>query len=147
MDGRIYLPPRTAKQAARFDLTTQTWETFGDTFPETEFCGPTDKWGKCALSNADGCIYSFPLGLSEVHRVLKVDPAKSTAREVGGDVRQLPEVRLLLDAGKAWPWDACCATADGCIFGCPLQANTAVRYDPRPYGVALLPYRHHRTAQ
>ena len=58
-DGRIYLSPRNASQAARFDPVTQTWETFGDKFPVTNFLH-NDKWGYPAVSNFDNCIYALP---------------------------------------------------------------------------------------
>ena len=47
-DGRIYVVPANATRAARFDPATNTWESFGDTFPETVF-GVSDKWTAAAV--------------------------------------------------------------------------------------------------
>ena len=61
-------------------------------------------------------MYQFPYHLSTVHRVLKIDPANSTAQEVGDDVRPLiPDV-------KEYAWSMAVAKTSnprraGCFLG------------------------------
>ena len=85
-DGRIYVVPRCATQAAFFDTATKTWETFGDTFPKSQFM-ENDKWMIPAVSSIDNCMYSFPFVLNDATRILKIDPTHATAKEVGEDLR------------------------------------------------------------
>ena len=87
LDGRLYLIPRSAIQAARFDPASKEWETFGDIFPASEHTNG-DKWSYCAISNFDQCIYSIPqIGPNaKACKILKIDPSQSTARMVGENV-------------------------------------------------------------
>ena len=100
-DGRLYLCPRNATRAARFDPATGSWETFGDTFPEGG-----DKWMGLAVSSFDNCMYAVPAECKEVSRVLQIDPSKGTAREVGDSV-------LDFAAGVTrWAWHTGVAAAE-----------------------------------
>ena len=124
-DGRFYMSMVNATRAVRFDPATNTWERFGDTFPETSF-GVNDKWSGGTVSSIDNCFYQMPHRLHKSHRMLKVDPVNSTAQEVGEDVRILaPGVREM-----AWGLFAV-ANADGIIFGMPVNANSVFLFDPR----------------
>ena len=123
-DGRIYLCPRCASRAARFEPVTKTWETFGDIFPETQFLG-NDKWTTFGISNVDNCMYSFPNSLTAIHKMLKVDPINSTAQMVGEDLR--PKTGGV----KTWVCHDTVAGADGCLYGIPCQVNCILRFDPR----------------
>ena len=123
-DDRIYFALRNAPRAACFDPATKTWESFGDTFPETQML-ENDKWDAAAFSSIDNCLYQFPDHCSVAHRMLKIDPANRTAQEVGEDLRPLaPGVNNYL-------WHAAVANGDGIIFGVPHAASQAIRFDPR----------------
>ena len=121
-DGRLYLIPKNSTRAARFDPATETWEAFGDTFREGG-----NKWTCAAVSNFDGCLYSFPGECNIVSHVLQIDPTQkeATARKVGDSV-------LGLAVGvTSWPWRGTVAAADGCVYGIPHNAMSVVRFDPR----------------
>ena len=126
VDGRIYSSPRNAPQAMYFDLSTKTFETFGDVFPATVNM-ESDKWGLGSLSSFDNCIYAFPMFSPkyEFCKVLKIDPAKNTACEVGEDI--LP----LADGVTENPWVQSCANGEGYIFAIPCCGNSILRFDPR----------------
>ena len=123
-DGRIYMALRCGTRAASFDTVTKTWESFGETFPQTEAL-TGDKWAISSVSSIDNCMYQFPWHLSKFYRILKTDPANRTTQEVGEDVRPL--------AGgvKELCWMAAVANAEGIIFGVPCNANSIIRFDPR----------------
>ena len=123
-DGRIYVVPRCATQAAFFDTATKTWETFGDTFPKSQFM-ENDKWMIPAVSSIDNCMYSFPFVLNDATRILKIDPTHATAKEVGEDLWP-PAAGVILS-----PWHDAVAGPDGCIFGIPCSATSVIRFDPR----------------
>ena len=109
-DGRIYLLPRCASRVVRFDPATNTWESIGDNFPESELTKGC-KWNACAVSSIDNCIYSFPCMLTKAFRVLKIDPSNGTAEEVGEDLRTL--VPREVHGEYAYYWSV--ANADGII--------------------------------
>ena len=67
MDGRIYLAPRNASQASRFDPVTKSWASFGNVFPVTKLLA-TAKYIFPVLSSVDNCMYAFPTFLNVVHR-------------------------------------------------------------------------------
>ena len=119
-DGLVYMIPFQAKRAVRFDPVSRVWEAFGDTFAKDQA-----KWVRAAVSNFDNCIYSIPCSLQTHTKVLKIDPANGTAKEVGKDVRQF--------AGgvTSWAWCGTVAASDGCIFGMPCSATSVLRLDPR----------------
>ena len=124
VDGQIYLSPRNADRAVRFDPATKTWTPFGKTFAATEHLH-TCKWTYPAVSSFDNCLYALPLTMRVTQKVLKIDPANDTAEEVGIDIHSL--------AGnvKDWCWHDAVAGADGCIYGVPCKATSVLRFDPR----------------
>ena len=124
LDGRIYLPPTNAARAASFDPATETWETFGDTFPVTTGA-QDDKWGMHAVSSFDKCLYAFPFTGNKIHRMLKVDPVNRTAQEIGEDMRPF------IGSDKMAAIYSAVAGADGCIYAMPTQINSVLRFDPR----------------
>ena len=121
-DGRLYLIPRNSDRAARFDISTQTWESFGEIFSLSG-----NKWINAAVSNFDGCIYSIPGECKHASRVLQIDPSeeKGTVRMVGGSVLELA------DGVKEWPWFGSVAASDGCVYGIPRNATSVLKFDPR----------------
>ena len=121
-DGRLYLIPRNAGRVARFDISTQTWESFGESFPLSG-----NKWIDAGVSNFDGCIYSIPGECNNVSRVLQIDPSKGqgTVRMVGDSVLGLA------DGVKEWPWFGTVAASDGCVYGIPRNAKSVLKFDPR----------------
>ena len=80
-DGRLYLAPRNATRAARFDPATAKWETLANNFPKGG-----NKWVGLEVSSFDNCMYAVPAECAKVSRVLQIDPSKGTAREVGDSV-------------------------------------------------------------
>ena len=82
-DGRIYMAPSTAKQAARFDPVTGTWELFGDKFQQTRVM-QDEKTRTLHLSSIDNCMYSPPM-LGVLNRFLKIDPEHGTAFRLRGE--------------------------------------------------------------
>ena len=119
-DGCLYMAPKKSARAARFDPTTETWETFGDTFPKG-----SHKWIGAAVSSFDNCIYSMPAECTLETHVLQIDPSKGSVRKVG--------VRVLEHAGgvKRDIWHGTVAAADGCVYGIPSHATSVLRFDPR----------------
>ena len=119
-DGRLYIVPRNATRAARFDPATETWEAFGDAFPEGGH-----KWIGAAVSSFDNCIYSFPAQCSVVSRVLQIDPSKGTALMVGESI-------LEQDIGATqWAYHDVVMAADGCMYGIPSNGTSGLKFDPR----------------
>ena len=126
VDGRIYLAPRNVTRAARFDPATKKWEAFGDTFAKTEFC-TNDKWHLPALSSIDNCMYAVPMLGGVANRVLKIDPANGTAREVGADLREL--IGEVINGN--WAYFGTIEGGDGDLYGIPCNATCVLRFDPR----------------
>ena len=118
-DKHIYLVPKNAKRAARFDPVNMTWESFGDVFEGG------DKWVGGALSSFDNCIYCMPSSLTAVQKVLRIDPAKGTAKQIGNSVQSLT------GGVKSYAWHGTVAAADGRIYGIPHTATTVLCLDPR----------------
>ena len=125
MDGLVYLIPCRAERAVRFDPVSRAWESFGDTFAKDQH----PKWVYAAVSNFDNCIYSIPLSFQNVHKVLKIDPANGTAKEVGEDVRQF--AGGVTSEARCKGWCGVVAASDGCIYGMPSGATSVLRFDPR----------------
>ena len=103
-DGRLYIVPRNATRAARFDPATETWEAFGDVFPEGG-----RKWMGAAVSSFDNCIYAFPSRCSVVSQVLQIDPSKGTALMVGKSILE-QEI-----GATQWAYHGAVAASDGCM--------------------------------
>ena len=118
------MTPKNSASCVRFNTTTKVWETFGEKFPMTEQFS-NDKWGGPAVSSYDNCYYAIPYSLVLFHKMLKIDPKRGTASEVGEDLRPLA------GEGKYFGWTDAVAGADGCIYGMPGQANCVLRFDPR----------------
>ena len=126
-DGWLYIVPSNASHVARFDPRNETWELFGESLTEGGV-----KWCSAALSRVDGCLYAFPGECTVKTRVLKIDTSKGTVEEVGASVLEL--------AGdtKQFPWRGPIEGADGCIYCCPRNAASVLRFDPRTHELSAL---------